>query len=91
MNLTDAEILELEHLLELEQIDKSKDSLLEFTKYTFDKFIVTPFHKMYYDVLQLFADDYIILFDNQLYATLQWWQRQRWWPPSEGVQHSANH
>ena len=47
MNLTDAEILELEHLLELEQIDKSKDSLLEFTKYTFDKFIVTPFHKMY--------------------------------------------
>jgi len=59
MNLTDAEILELEHLLELEQIDKSKDSLLEFTKYTFDKFIVTPFHKMYYDVLQLFADDYI--------------------------------
>jgi len=59
LNLTDAEILELEHLLELEQIDKSKGSLLEFTKYTFDKFIASDFHKMYYEVLQLFADGII--------------------------------
>ena len=59
MSLTDAEILELEHLLELEQIDKSKSNLLEFTKYTFDKFIATRFHKMYYEVLQLFADDVV--------------------------------
>ena len=37
MSLTDAEILELEHLLELDQIDKSKSNLLEFTKYTMFK------------------------------------------------------
>jgi len=56
MSLTDAEILELEHLLELDQIDKSKSNLLEFTKYTFDKFIASDFHRMYYEVLQLFAE-----------------------------------
>jgi len=56
MSLTDAEILELENLLELDQIDKSKSNLLEFTKYTFDKFIASDFHRMYYEVLQLFAE-----------------------------------
>ena len=55
MSLTDAELLELEHLIELDQIDKSKVDLLEFTKYTFDKFIASGFHKMYYNVLNRFA------------------------------------
>lgn len=55
MNLTDAEILELEHLLELEQIDKSRDSLLEFTKYTMPEFYASHFHKTYYNLLDLFA------------------------------------
>ena len=32
MSLTDAELLELEHLIELQQIDDSKNDLLEFTK-----------------------------------------------------------
>jgi len=55
VNLTDEELIELEHLLELEDIDKSKVDLLEFTKYTFNKFIPSDFHVMYYNVLNKFA------------------------------------
>jgi predicted phage terminase large subunit-like protein len=55
LSLTDAEILELEHLLELDQIDKSKNSLLEFTKYTMFNFLESHFHKTYYNLLNKFA------------------------------------
>ena len=59
MSLTDAEILELEHLLELDQIDKSKSNLLEFTKYTMFNFLDSHFHKTYYDLLNKFAHGHL--------------------------------
>lgn len=53
--ITDAELLELERLLELQQIENSRNSLLDFTEYTFDKFEPTDFHITYYNLLDRFA------------------------------------
>lgn len=55
MGLTDAEILELEYLLDLEAISKSRTSFLEFTKYTFEQFHASHFHTTYFNLLDKFA------------------------------------
>jgi len=35
--------------------EKAETHLLDFTKFTFPKFEITPFHKTYYEILHLFA------------------------------------
>lgn len=53
--ISDAELIELEKLIELERIYKAQNDLLSFTKYTFHKFQPTWFHQTYYRILDLFA------------------------------------
>jgi predicted phage terminase large subunit-like protein len=53
--LTDAEIIELEHLYELRDIDDARDSLLKLTEYLMPLFVAKGFHKVYYMVLDMFA------------------------------------
>ena len=53
--ITDVELMELENLHRLDCIDKSRESLLEMTKFTFPKFRATDFHKTYYSILELWA------------------------------------
>lgn len=53
--MSSRELKELEHLLELELIDKARENLLPFTMSVNDSFIPTDFHKTYYKVLDLFA------------------------------------
>jgi len=53
--LSDAELYELEKLIEIERKEAAKENLLSFTKYTFQKFSATWFHDHYYRILDLFA------------------------------------
>lgn len=53
--LTDAEILRYKELVKLHEIDKGREHLSDFTKYTFAKFQNTWFHKTYYEILNRFA------------------------------------
>jgi predicted phage terminase large subunit-like protein len=53
--LSDAELFELERLIEIERKEAAKANLLSFTKYTFQKFQNTWFHENYYRILDLFA------------------------------------
>lgn len=53
--LTDAEILEHGRLVKEQQAYEAKSHLLDFTRYTFDKFEETPFHSVYYEILDKFA------------------------------------
>ena len=53
--ITDSELIELERLLREDAIYKAKHNLLDFTKYTFQKFQNTWFHQNYYTILNLFA------------------------------------
>ena len=53
--LSDAELFELEKLVEIERKEAAKSHLLSFTKYTFQKFSATWFHDHYYRILDLFA------------------------------------
>ena len=55
MPLTDAEIIELEHLYELRDIEGAKNSLLKLTQYLMPQFKAEGFHKIYYMVLDMFA------------------------------------
>jgi len=56
MALTDAELLELEYLLDLEEIDRARSNLLDFTSYTLKGFQPTWFHEVYYNLLNRFAE-----------------------------------
>ncbi len=56
MTLTDAEIIELEHLYELRDIDNASKHLWDFTKYNFETLQETRFHKNYYEILNAFAE-----------------------------------
>ena len=47
---------ELDDLLYLDAIDKSRENLLDFTKNTLDGFEAEAFHKTYYKVLDAFAN-----------------------------------
>lgn len=53
--LSDAELIELERLLNEKEIDQAKSDLLSFTRYTFKKFQNTWFHENYYRILDKFA------------------------------------
>ena len=53
--MTDEELLLLEQLVYEENCDKANDNLLDFTKFTFDGFVETNFHRTYYKILDLFA------------------------------------
>lgn len=55
MSLSDEEILELGQLLYEEDVEKSREDLLTFTKTTFKKFNPTRFHVTFYDILNRFA------------------------------------
>jgi len=57
--LTDAEIIELEHLYELRDIEEAKESLFDFTRFTMPEFAPADFHEIYYTVLDLFAKGYV--------------------------------
>jgi predicted phage terminase large subunit-like protein len=59
MALTLEESKRLEELLKEEEAHNAKSHLLEFTKYMFDKFIPAEFHKVYYEVLNMFANGII--------------------------------
>lgn len=53
--LSDAELYELERLIDIERKEAARVNLLSFTKYTFQKFSATWFHDHYYRILDLFA------------------------------------
>ena len=53
--LNNEEILKLERLLYLRDIEKSKNSLLDFTKQTMEDFDCQSFHETYYNLLDKFA------------------------------------
>ena len=53
--ITDDELRELELLVRADAVEKSRDSLFDFTKLTFNKFIETDFHRTYYQILDLWA------------------------------------
>ncbi len=53
--ITDDELRELELLVRSDAVEKSRDSLFDFTKLTFNKFIETDFHRTYYQILDLWA------------------------------------
>lgn len=53
--LSEDEIYELEQLLHLEDVEDAKENILKFTELTFHKFKITSFHKIYYDILNLWA------------------------------------
>lgn len=57
--LTDSEIVRLRTLINEVETEKARETLLDFTKYTFDKLQITPFFKVYYRILTLFAFGYI--------------------------------
>lgn len=53
--LTDSEIRRAKWLIRQNEIEDSRDSLLEFTKFTQPTFDPSPFHQIYYHVIDLFA------------------------------------
>lgn len=53
--ITADELLQLENLIKLRDIDRGRANLLDFTRYTFPKFDSTPFHVIYYRLLDMFA------------------------------------
>lgn len=53
--LTDNELLELEELLKLEQIESAKESLIDFTKWTFTNYEISDHHRRYADALDKFS------------------------------------
>lgn len=57
--ISNAELLELEQLLYLDSVEKSRQDLLSFTQCTFKKFHSSKFHKQYYTILNLFANGII--------------------------------
>ena len=57
--ISDSELLELELLVREKSIALSRDSLFEFTKFTFPNFVPTEFHKNYYKILDLWASGVI--------------------------------
>ena len=54
--LTDAEIIELEQIYELDDIDNAKQHLWDFTEYNFEGLDRTRFHRNYYEILNHFAE-----------------------------------
>jgi len=53
--LTKAQEIELDRLIYQLEVVKSRDSLLNFTKATFNNFEAERFHEMYYKLLDMFA------------------------------------
>lgn len=53
--ITNEELFELENLVYQDSIEKGRESLLDFTKATMPAFEPAPFHRTYYQILDLFA------------------------------------
>jgi predicted phage terminase large subunit-like protein len=57
--ITDDELLTLKRLLHEKEIEEARKHLLPFASVTFQKFHKTPFHRVYYHILNLFAEGQI--------------------------------
>jgi len=60
VSLTQKEVSRLKKLLHDRDIGEARSNLFDFTKFTFDKFDPESFHKIYYEVLDLFAKGIIL-------------------------------
>lgn len=56
MSLTESELTKFKKAVKNQKIYEAQNHLLDFTKYTFDKFDATAFHTNYYKILHEFAE-----------------------------------